>query len=808
MNKNTEFTLDERIRLLTGVGAWHTFDANGKLPQIMMTDGPHGLRKVTEELASQNNNSCLATCFPTLSAMSASWDRDLLFKMAEGIASEAISEHVAVVLGPGINMKRSPLCGRNFEYLSEDPYLAGELAKMYVKGMQEKGIGTCLKHFSCNNQETHRCTSNSEVDLRAMFEIYLRAFEIVIKESQPTSIMPSYNLVNGLHSTENHELLTEILRDRFGFLGVAISDWGASTNLTDDILAGLNLEMPDSLGLHKAHIYDALRLGKITEEDIIKASDKMIAFVESRAEALKKAEKAAGLPEIDDPSYNEKKEALRKKLLDKNHLLAKELAENCAVLLKNDGALPLTSDNEKEIIIIGDLADNMRMQGGGSSHINTIKTKNAIESLTDLGFKVKYLKGYSVATDQVDLNLEKEVIAYLDEIKKAGKVPPVLFFAGLTDIYEGEGYDRTTLSLPGNQINLYKQVRARSEKVISVTFGGSPMDIAFLQDSNAILHMYLAGQATLEACAELISGKCTPSGKLAETFPLSINDTPAFATFGKNTDDVEYLESIFIGYRYYDTFNVKTLYPFGYGLSYTTFEYSNLTVTNDRMVSLYVENTGKYAGAETVQIYVKGAKCPTYRENKKLAGFQKIFLKPGERKELHIALSDTAYELFEPSLMKYVTPAGTYEIQACASVCDIRLKETLEIKGSGDVITPHSLTVPFTHDQFAMIYERPFTDLDNPQRGERTSMNSLTMLSRYSLLGKLMIFIGEKIIRSSLPGKSKKDPEVMMMTQGLRECTLDSLTYQGGIPKNIAHAIVLSANKHPFKAFAALFKKN
>ncbi|MCR5154573.1 MAG: glycoside hydrolase family 3 C-terminal domain-containing protein [Lachnospiraceae bacterium] len=793
MGNNNSLTLDERIRLLTGVGAWHTFDANGKLPEIMMTDGPHGLRKVSNEAVENNNGSHVATCFPTLSAMAASWNPEAVSKMAKGIANEAVSEHVAVVLGPGINMKRSPLCGRNFEYFSEDPYLAGTLGTAYVKAVQEAGIGTCLKHFACNSQETRRFTSNSLVDERALREIYLKAFEMVIKNAQPTSIMPSYNLVNGLHSTENKKLLTDILRDEWGFLGVTISDWGAATDLADDVLAGLNLEMPDSAGLHAKDVYKALEEGRITEEDIIRSTDKMVAFVTERAASLKKAEEAAGLPDIKDAAYETRKKAHREKLLKDNHELACSLAAECAVLLKNDGILPINKDEEK-VVIIGDMADKMRYQGGGSSHINASDVPSLISELEKKGYKVTFIQGYSSESNTRNPLMEKEALEKLDEVLTLTPGAPVIYACGLTDYDEGEGYDRTHINVCEGQISLYNKLKMLTKNIVAVTFSGSPMDISFLADARAILHMYLCGQGVGRAAADLLSGDKNPSGKLAETFPAKLNETPAYSYYGlENTDDVYYAESLFTGYRFYNTFGIKVLYPFGYGLSYTSFEYKDLQVKDPHHISFKLKNTGKTAGAEICQVYTENPSSGTYREKKKLTGFKKVFLNAGEEKDVEIELSEDAYTIYDRQAGKFITVSGNYKILVSASVEDDRLSAEVEIKGERPS-KEESLTYPFTKEQFEKIYDRPIISIDK-RTGGFTRFDSLSTLKHHTFLAKVMLMIGRRVIRKSLKGKRKDDPEVLMMAKGLEENTLDALTYMGGIPTKFADRIVKSANK-------------
>lgn len=791
-----ELTIKEKIRLLNGVGPWETYDCNGKLPSIMMTDGPHGLRKQESKQVMQNNQSKIATCFPTASAIACSFNVDAVKKMAEAIADEALYEQVSIVLGCGVNIKRSPLCGRNFEYFSEDPFLTGTLATAYIKAMQEKGVATSLKHFAANSQETRRQTSNSQIDERALREIYLKAFEMVVKQAKPETIMAAYNRLNGAYCCANKELLTDILRNEWGFEGLVISDWGAAADIVACIKAGLDLEMPDSQGVHSKQLEQALEEGRITQEEIDIPVQRILHLVEKQKSLIKNTQ-------ID---------------YDAQHKIAKELATESAVLLKNDNFLPLKK--EQELVIIGELAEHMRFQGGGSSHINTRPTKNAIQSLKDLGFNLNYQKGYTTGTVLVDHSLE------IGALKLAEKGLPILFFGGLTNMSEGEGYDRSTLEIPENQKNLFYKLQRINPNIAFISFGGAPFTLPFIDKTKAVLHLYLAGQAVGEAVAELVSGMVNPSGKLAETFPLALEDVPSYSYYGKATDDVEYRESIFVGYRYYDSFHKDVLFPFGFGLSYTTFAYDHLQIDKHHysggklQVQMTLKNTGQVTGKEVVQIYVKNPKQNIIRANKELRGFQKIELSPQEEKTLEFTLDEQAFSIYDTEQKKEIMVSGDYEILVGSSSQDIRLKAIVEVKGQTisrnekelfpDYFKRPTSAFHISKEQFAVLYGKPLSTFDQTKKGEFTIYNSLEQLAKHSLFAKLFLKIALSIVYGMNKGKDKKDPEVLMMVYGTKEGMLDSILLNSGgiVPYRIGEAIVLFTNGDCLKAWKKLlFKK-
>ena len=797
-----KLTPDEKIRLLGGDGAWHTYGADGKIPVIMMTDGPHGLRKVREEKHGDIENSIPATCFPTASAVAASWNPEAAAKMAKAIAKEAKSEQVSIVLGPGTNIKRSPLCGRNFEYYSEDPFLAGTLATAFIKSMQDEGVGTSLKHFAANSQETRRMTSNSEVDERALREIYLSAFEMAVKEAKPSTVMCSYNRVNGEYASHNRHLLTEILRDDWGYGGAVVSDWGATNSPVECYKAGLNLEMPDPNGYHTRVLKKAYKEGLITDKEL----DKWAEAVLTNFSVL-----------------SEKVDSNTKADLKVNNDIAREIEDECAVLLKNDGALPVSK--EKKLIVIGELAHNMRFQGGGSSHINAAYSKNAIESLKEAGYDVTYVQGYKNDTDVTDTALKKEALDCVNNNYKKNDTA-ILFFLGLTEAYEGEGYDRTDINIPANQTELLEAVSGLAERndIAAISFGGAPMDFSWEKNVSSVLHMYLGGQAVGEAVADLVSGKVNPSGKLAETMPLDVSHTPAHRYFAPKHDDVEYRESLFVGYRYYETFNVPVRYPFGYGLSYTTFEYSNIKAPecfegHDINVTLTVKNAGTLPGAETVQLYVLPEKENFIRSSIELKGFSKVFLNPGEEKEVTIPLNARSFSVYDTDKGRFAVMAGVYTIAAGASVRDLRLKTQIVVQGEKyfrnerelfpDYFKSQPEGMDISREQFEALFGRPLSDFRNRKRGEFDLNSSFGDVTKKSLAGYVFRIVIAIAVKFMFPGKSKSDPAYKMLRTGIEEGNLEGLIANSGgaISKKICDILVLNANRHYLKAFKRFFVK-
>ena len=772
----SKLSADEKIRLLNGVGSWKTFAADGKLPHLFMSDGPHGLRKQDEEHYSDINDSIIATCFPTASCAASSWSREAFTLLGKSIANEAKKENVDIVLGPGINIKRSPLCGRNFEYYSEDPYLAGTLAAADVKAMQQEGTACSLKHFAANSQETRRQTSNSIIDERTLHEIYLRAFEIVVKEADPATIMGSYNRVNGEYACRNKRLLTDILREKWGFKGLVVSDWGACIDPALCVKAGLDLAMPDSCGYLPSKLKEALESGRITLAEIDKAAARIIKLAKEKAE-LKAS--ANGAPHTVD--------------YEAQHKASLKIAEESAVLLKNENDfLPLSKG---KVAVIGELAEFVKFQGGGSSHINTKHYPDAVESLKNEGYEVSYAKGYYSGFCKKS-ELQKLNAPLIEEALNLAKTAaannmPLLFFCGLTDAYEGEGFDRKTLDFPLEQVALLEKILSVTDNVALITFSGAPVVFPFRDKVKAILHMYLCGEACGEATASLISGKANPSGRLAETFPLRAEDSPCFNNFGDAANDnVEYREGIFIGYRHYETKNIPVQYEFGYGLSYTTFEFSDMNVSLPK-VSCKVTNTGTRAGSEVVQLYVKNPEAETaskepLRPLKELRGFEKVYLEPGETKTVEITLDNNAFCIYSAKAEKFVEIAGEYEIQLASSVKNVHLSQKVQIEG--EKLQDHVVLVD---DAF---YKAHSIAAHKP--GEFTVSDSLVDLAKYSLRVKIVYKLILRIAKASCKGKSDDDPAVKIMVCAMSENPLESLisTSGGAISEKLVKRLVRWAN--------------
>lgn len=779
-----KLTLDEKVELVSGKGAWHT-NAVKNLPSIMMTDGPHGLRKQADK-NDGINDSVKATCFPTASAVACSWNRKSAGLVGEGIANEALKENVSVVLGPGINIKRSPLCGRNFEYFAEDPYLTGELATSYVNAMQSKGVGACVKHFAVNSQEANRMTVNAVVDVRALREIYLSAFERVVKNAKPYTLMASYNKINGVSATENKYLLTDVLRNEWGFNGLVMSDWGACYDMAKSCEAGLDLEMPDGGDYHKQRTLKAINSGELSVSALDRACQNVKNLVD----------KCASDKQTSSVDYEKQKEICRQVITDS------------AVLLKNNGVLPLSQDNE--ILVVGELAKKVRFQGAGSSHINT-EAKSFLQVLSENNVSYSYAKGYSVLGDKADKKLQTQAV------KLAQKYKTVLFFGGLTDEFEGEGYDRTKLDIPNTQQELLKSLREVCSNIVFVMFGGSPVTMPWLDKTDALLHMYLGGEAVMEGAFDLLFGKISPSGRLAETYPLKLADTPCYNYFNNDCFVDEHRESIFVGYRYYNTYNVPVLFPFGYGLSYTQFEYSNLEVEvtkNGVSVSVNVKNVGNTGAAEVVQIYVDNCNCGYMRAKRELRAFDKVFLNAGESKKVSFLLDDRAFSIY---IDKFVKVKGTYGISARSNVNNVILSKTVEVDGE-EIIGQDEQKYPayfqtvnggFTipQEQFYSLAGTEKQHYDTPKRGQYTLRNTFLDMSKKVGLIRLVLKFVKRMARKISPTKRDADPVAQMTYYGALTTPLISLMSVGGVSASVVMFLYYHANRRHFKALKALFGK-
>ena len=655
----SEMTLEEKTALLSGKDFWHLKGVERLgIPEIMITDGPHGLRKqagTSDHLGL--NASVPATAFPTAAATACSFDRDLIYEMGEALGEICQQEDVAVILGPGTNIKRSPLCGRNFEYFSEDPYLAGEMAAALILGVQSKNVGTSVKHFAMNNQETRRMSVSVLADARTKREIYLAPFETAIKKGKPWTVMCSYNKIGGVYSSENRWLLNDLLRGEWGFEGMTMTDWGACSNHIEGVRAGMDLAMPSLGDSADKRLADAVRGGVLDEKYVNEAVERVLNVIQKFTENRKK-----------DPDF----------FLGAQHHQARKIARESAVLLKNDGVLPLKSKGK--IAFIGAFAETPRYQGGGSSHINASEITSALQAVRSVA-KVEYAKGYSIDTDQVNPELQAEAVAL------AKKADVAVLFVGLTDAYESEGYDRSHMRMPENQNALIDAVCAVNDRVVVVLHNGSPVEMPWADKVGGILEMYLGGQAVGGATVDLLFGAVSPSGKLAETFPMHLEDNPSYLNFPGNGDQVEYREGIYVGYRWYDTRKMPVRWAFGHGLSYTQFEYSNLRVNKEKIaqgegvrVAIDVKNVGHMGAKEVVQLYVHSAHNGAARPEQELKGFEKVYIAPGKTETVEFELNPRAFAYYGSAIRDWYVEGGAYEIRIGASSRDVRAAKTIEIE--------------------------------------------------------------------------------------------------------------------------------
>ena len=657
-------TLEEKAALCTGASSWTTTPIERlDVPELIMADGPHGLRRI-EDIHSTSHKSLPATCFPTASCLASTWDVDLLYKLGETLAEECLALNVDVLLGPGANMKRSPLCGRNFEYFSEDPYLAGEMAKNWIKGIQSKGVGVSLKHYAANNQEYQRFSISSEVDERTLREIYLPAFEKAVKEAKPWTVMCSYNKINGTYGSENQYLLNEVLKDEWGFEGLVVSDWGAVHDRVTALKGGLDLEMPGPQPERVQTVVEAVRSGELDEGVLDESVRRILGIVFKAAETAKQG------------TFD----------IETHHKMARKLAAEGMVLLKNNGLLPLK--DHKKIAVIGRSAENAHFQGGGSSHINPTRVDVPLEKFkaqagdAEVTFAPGYPEDNSFRQDMID-----------EAVSLAKAADTAVLYIALPTFKESEGYDRRDLDLTDQQVALIKAVGKAQPNTVVVLNNGAPVAVeAWIDDVAALLEGYMMGQAGGGAIADLLFGKVNPSGKLAETFPVKLADTPAYLNWPGGAGQVHYGEGLFIGYRYYDARQVPVRFPFGYGLSYTTFEYSNAAVSQSAFkdvegvtVSVDVTNTGDVAGKEIVQVYVHDHQSTLVRPEKELKGFAKVELQPGETKTVQIKLDLRAFAYYHPDYLQWITEDGEFDLLVAASAADVRAVLTVKLESTLDL---------------------------------------------------------------------------------------------------------------------------
>ena len=718
--KNSELlskmTLEEKVGLCSGKDMWYLkgVDRLG-IPEIMLTDGPHGLRKKNPEGKGGLEDSVPTTCFPTAATTACSWDPELLYEMGVALGEECLQERVSVILGPGVNMKRSPLCGRNFEYFSEDPLLAGELAAGWINGVQSMGVGTSIKHFAVNSQEKKRLTIDSVVDERTFREIYLTAFEIAVKKAQPWTVMCAYNKINGVYCSDNGYLQNKILRDDWGFEGIVVTDWGAANDRVLGMKNGNDLEMPSSNGYNDKKVCDAVRNGTLSEDVVNETADRMLTLIKKSQDNFR-------------DGYTYDKEA--------HHNLAAKICSESVVLLKNEeNILPVAKD--KKIAVIGEMARAPRYQGAGSSLINPTKITDAFEGLMKEGYSLSFAPGYNKKKDEIMPAM------ITDACKVAERADIALVFIGLTEEYESEGYDRTHLNLPKVHDYLLEEILKVNENVIVVLSGGAPVMMPWLSKVKGLVNGYLGGQASGDAIAQIVSGKVNPSGKLAETYPLCIEDTPCNKYFPGTNITAEHTEGIYIGYRYYDTAEKEVLFPFGYGLSYTKFEYSNLRLSKKKIkdtdtltVSYKIKNIGDRDGAEISQVYVSDKESTIFRPAKELRGFKKVFLKAGEETTVEIELSKRAFAFYNAAESIWQVESGDFEIMVGASSKDIKLSAVVYVESADTVPVPdYRETAPCYYgadiknvpdEQYAAILGHPIPAREYGADNKMTIVSSLS----------------------------------------------------------------------------------
>lgn len=654
-----QMTLEEKAGLCSGLDFWHTKNVDRLgIPSVMVSDGPHGLRKQDQEADHLGmNDSIKAVCMPAACATAASFDRELIGVMGEAIGSSCQHEQLSVVLGPAVNIKRSPLCGRNFEYFSEDPYLTGEMSAAFINGVQRKNVGTSIKHFAANNQEHRRMSSSSNVDERTLREIYLPAFETAVKKSQPWTVMCSYNRINGVYASEDPWLLTTVLRKEWGFEGYVVSDWGAVSDRVAGVAAGLDLEMPSSGGINDAKIAAAVRSGELDEAIVDQAVERILTINYKYLENAK-------------PETPWDKEA--------DHLLSAKIAGECMVLLKNNGVLPL--NQEDDVAFIGEFAVKPRFQGGGSSHINCFKKTSAMDAA---GLKVTYAQGYSVEEDVATDEMIAEAVAAAKKAKTA------VVFAGLPDAYESEGYDRSHMRMPECQNKLIEAVSEANPNTVVVLHNGSPVEMPWIGKVAAVLEAYLGGQAVGIATVDVLYGTVNPSGRLPESFPVKLSDNPSYLFYGGEGNEADYREGVFVGYRYYDKKEMDVLFPFGYGLSYTTFEYSDLRLSASEItdqetlkVTVAVKNTGSRAGKTVVQLYVGDKESAVLRPIRELKEFAKVELQPGESKDVSFTLDKRAFAYWNTDIGDWHVETGDFVIEVGQSSRDIEVSSTVRVNST------------------------------------------------------------------------------------------------------------------------------
>lgn len=802
-----QMTLEEKAGLCSGEDCWNTkkIERLG-IDSIMTSDGPHGLRK---QIGAADNlgigESVPAVCFPTASALACSFDRDLLYSVGKAMGEECVQENVSVILGPGINQKRSPLCGRNFEYYSEDPLLSGELAASIIQGIQSTGTGASLKHFAVNNQEKRRMTINAVVDERALRETYLKAFEIAVKKGKPATVMSSYNRVNGEYSGESEYLIKEILRNEWGFDGVVVSDWGAVNDRLLGIKAGLDLEMPGCHGINDAKIIAAVRDKTLSEEDLDKSACRITELILRSMLAIKQG-------------YEYDKSA--------HHQLAVKASEESAVLLKNDESI-LPGKVNQNVAIIGEFAKTTRYQGAGSSKINPICIDNPWDSIMDKGVNATYAKGYCLKTKKYNKALTKKELKEQDIlIKEACEVAKgkdiVYIFAGLPEGYESEAFDRKNLSLPQEQNRLIESVVNCNPNVVVILIGGAPMELPWINKVKAVLLAYLGGEGVGKAIANLLLGFNTPCGKLAETWPLSLNDTPSYNYFPGGRITVEHRESIYVGYRYYEKAEKQVLFPFGHGLSYVEFIYSNLAIDceecilGDKInVSFDITNCGSRFAKEIALVFVSHENKTVFLPKKELREFEKVSINPGETKRVSIVLDTSTFGYYNTLINDWYSESGLYKILIGPSSKDCALQGSVYInspkKPQQDLtkIAPTYYKLPkgefiIENNEFEALYGKKLPIGDGRATRPYTPNNTLEDVS-HTFVGKIVNKVAEKVAKGVTEVEKEQEG---MMSNMIKEMPFFSLVTSGDgmISESMMLGIIDLLNGHYIRGIKKLLK--
>jgi beta-glucosidase len=801
-NLISQMTLEEKAALVTGLDMWH-IPGIGRLgiPSIMMTNGPHGVQKQAEDSDFVGiSNSLPATCFPPAVLQAATWNRELIFQLGQALGEECCQEKVSILLGPGINIKRSPLGGRNYDYYSEDPYLTGEMAKQHIKGVQSQGIGTSLKHYAVGNQEFRRMTINAVVDERALREIYLAGFENIVKDVQPWTVMNAYTMVNDVYCSENNYLINDILKKEWGFAGLVLSDWGSTNDRVAGLKAGVDLEMPGPSKDNQAAIIAAIQSGELDETVVDRALERILPIIFKAAETLSL-----------DYAYD--KQA--------HHDLARRVAEEGIVLLKNEAQILPILGNAK-IALLGHFAKKPRFQGGGSSLTNATMVDNLHDEMVKRVGKANIL--YAPGFPEKD-DIPGDDALFSEALDAANKADVVVVMVGVA---VSEGGDQPNMKLPAAQQALLEKVAAVHKNVIVLLTNGNPLEMPWAASVPAILEGHLGGQAAAGAQADILLGRVNPSGKLGESFPIKLEDNPSHSCFPGGPTTVEYRESIYVGYRYYDSVRQEVLFPFGHGLSYTRFEYRDLKLSQHQgpdgealTVSLKVRNTGKVAGKEIVQVYVRDVASSVFRPAKELKGFVKVDLQPGEETDVTVELNRRAFAFYDTNRKDWTVEAGDFEILVGASSRDIRLTSTIRFDSAQQAspaadrekITAYynlSKDTPIRRDAFEALYGRPLPVNVNPQKGNYTLNTPLGDMSGSIIGRQLLNLMNSQVKKMFKSSDGEENPLLGMVENMLKEMPLRSLLMMsnGALKRSTLEALLLIINGHWMRGLSALIRPN